>query len=145
MATKIIQARECHRQVINQLIISAKISSPIKGPIKNFFVVKSADKVVACAAYEIIRQNAATLLHCAVDKEFRHRGIGSSLIDHRLKILRKKGIKIVAFVTMYYLYNFYKKWDFRTCPRELLPMEIRNYWMFTAQHYKKCAVMMRYL
>lgn len=141
---KIIKARKCHRRAINRLIVSAKIGKPITGSLKNFLVVKVEEKVVACAAYELIGNGAAVFTHCVVKRAFRHQGIGSALINHRMKICRKTKTRIVAFVTIYYLYNFYKKWGFKTCPRKLLPKAIKNYWMFTVKRYKKCAVMFRY-
>ena len=50
-----------------------------------------------------------------------------------------------ALVTMYYHFNFYKRRKFKTCPRKNLPESIRDYPQFTAQRYKKCAVMFRAL
>ena len=62
-----------------------------------------------------------------------------------MRIAKERGAKIVALVTMYYWFRFYKKRGFRTCPRADLPAVIKDYWMFTAPRYKKCAVMYQWL
>lgn len=143
MEIKIIRAREQHRKEINRLIIGTRIGGPIKEPIKNFLIARVDGKTIGCAALECIGNGAAVFTHCAVQEEFRKKGIGSALVAERLRMARKKGIKILALVTMYYRFRFYKKRGFRTCPRAELPECVRNYWMFTEKKYKKCAVMIR--
>jgi N-acetylglutamate synthase-like GNAT family acetyltransferase len=142
VAFKILRADARHRKDINQLITSAKIGDPILGPIsRNSFFVRVDGKIVGFASMDFIGNAAAILESISVEREYRHRGIGSALIQHRINIAQKRGIKTIAFVTMYYHYAFYKRRGFRTCPRKDLPDLLRNYPMFTAQRYKKCAVM----
>lgn len=140
-----IKADEKHRKDINRLIQQAKIGSGFgeEEPVKNFWIVKNPDgKVVACCGLEFYNGNAM-LTSLVVEKDHRHQGIGSALISHRLGIARKRKARLVALVTMYYHFNFYKRRGFRTCPRANLPESIKNYHQFTAKRYKKCAVMYR--
>ena len=114
-------------------------------PIRNFWVVKSGGRVIACAGLDFHGRDVAILTPIVVKKEFRHQGIGSALIEHRTKVAKERGVKTVAFVTMYYWFNFYKRRGFLTCPRKNLPENIKNYWMFTTKRYMKCAVMLKHL
>jgi N-acetylglutamate synthase-like GNAT family acetyltransferase len=54
---------------------------------------------------------------------------------------RKRGLKVMTLVSMYYHFNFYKHRGFRTIPRKELPADIIGYEQFTAKRYMKCAVM----
>ena len=60
-----------------------------------------------------------------------------------MQVAKEKGAKTIAFVTMYYLFRFYKKRGFKTRKRAELPENVKDYWMFTVQRYKKCAVMIK--
>ena len=146
MNFKIIKAREEHRKDISRLLRTTRIGSFGKHErIKNFWVVKMNDRIVACAGLDFFDKEIAIFTHLAVEKEFRHQGIGSALIRLRMDKAKKRGAKILAFVTMYYWFRFYKKRGFRTCPRKNLSENIKNYWMFTAKRYMKCAVMYQYM
>ena len=141
---KILRAGERHRKEINRLIRKAKIGSGLdrNEPIKNFWIVRNQNQVIACAGLDFYN-DFAILTTLVVDKEFRHQHIGGSLIQHRLNVAKQSGAKMVALVTMYYHFNFYKRRGFKTCPRKDLPESIKDYSQFTAKRYKKCAVMFR--
>lgn len=148
MKVKILKADERHRQDINRLMRKAKIGCFSKDePIKNCWFVRHRGRVVACTSLDFHGPYAAILRGIVVEDELRHRGIGSKLIAHRMRIAKERGAKIVALVTVYYWYRFYKKRGFRTCPRAKLPESIKNYRMFTDKHYKErgFAVMYRRL
>lgn len=142
---RILKADERHRKDINCLIVSAKIGSSIRGPIRNFWIVRMHNKIVACAGLDFFGNEAAILTYLVVEKEFRHQGIGSALIQHEIDLARKHGASLLALAAMYYHFNFYKRRGFKTCPRKDLPGSVKGYWMFTIQRYKKCAVMIRSL
>lgn len=142
---EIIRADERHRKDINRLTRKISAQASRNAPIKNMWVVRDNNKnIVACCGLDF-HNNNAILTSLAVDEKFRHQGIGSSLISHRLKIAAELNVTYVALVTMYYHFNFYKRRGFQTCPRTDLPLELRDYWMFTVRRYKKCAVMYRKL
>ena len=146
MDIKIVKADERHRKDINRLMRGAGIGCFGKDePIKNCWFVRRGGRVIACASLDFHGADVAVLRGIVVERELRHHGIGSRLIAHRMKVAKERGAKILALATMYYLFRFYKKRGFRTCPRLSLPESIKNYWMFTAKRYKKCAVMYQYL
>lgn len=146
MKINILRADKRHVLDINRLIIGAKLTeTSIKGPVKNWWVVRKNGRVIACASLDFFGEETAILANIVVEKEFRHQGIGSALIQYRINVAKRHGAKIIALATMYYLFNFYKRRGFRTCPRKQLPESVKDYWMFTVQRYKKCAVMVRNL
>jgi N-acetylglutamate synthase-like GNAT family acetyltransferase len=114
------------------------------GPVpRNTWVVRVGNEVVAFAGLDFIQNQAAILEGIVVKKELRHQGIGAMLIKHRIQVARARGVKVFALATMYYLYNFYKRRGFKTCPRANLPDFLQSYPQFTDKRYKKCAVMVR--
>jgi len=54
----------------------------------------------------------------------------------------RAGVKVMALITMYYRFNWFKKWGFRTVPRAKLPDHIACFPDFTSKRYMKCAVML---
>lgn len=140
MQIKIQKADQRHRKEINRLINQA-LGSSIKGSLKDIWFVRVKGEIVATGGLNFYQDQAAIFTHLVVKKEFRRQGIGSALIRHRMKVAEERGATILALVTMYYRYNFYKRRGFKTCPRKDLPESIKNHWMFTVQRYKKCAVM----
>ncbi len=142
---KISRADERHRKDINRLCRKYIWSELDKSePVRNYWIIRHRGKVIACAAMDNFR-GSAIFTSLVVEREFRHRGIGSLLIEHRLNRARQKGAKYVALITMYYHFRFYKKRGFRTCPRTELPESLKGYPQFTAKRYMKCAVMFREL
>jgi N-acetylglutamate synthase-like GNAT family acetyltransferase len=142
VAFKIIKADRRHRRDIGRLIREAKIGSGSQSSIPAYtWVAKVGNEIVGYAGLDLVGDRTAILHGIAVKREFRHQGIGSALINRRMEFARQRGISVFALVTMYYLFNFYKKRGFKTCPRGLLPDFLKNYPQFTAQRYKKCAVM----
>lgn len=142
MKLKIQEADKRHLPDINRLIMEARLMDhPMEKLDGYFWFIRIRNKIVACAGLDFYKKNGAVLTHLVVDREYRHRGIGSLLIAHRISEAKKRKMKIAALATMYYHFNFYKKRGFKTCPRAKLPKFIKNYWMFTAKRYKKCAVM----
>jgi N-acetylglutamate synthase-like GNAT family acetyltransferase len=117
----------------------------LNAPIRNYVIVQENSKLIGCAAIDFHGSAVGVLTHVAVRKDMRHRGIGAALIQNRMALARARGIRTMALVTMYYHFNLYKRRGFRTCPRKDLPIELKNYWMFTAPQYMKCAVMYRAL
>lgn len=144
MGFAIVRADSRHKRAINKLIRGTKIGSGFKGPVpRNTWIAKTGGRIVGFAELEFIGKKAAILKGVAVDEEFRHQGIGSALIGHRFEVGRKQGVRVFALCTMYYLFKFYKKYGFKTCPREFLPEFLRSYPQFAAKRYRKCAVMVK--
>jgi len=142
---RIIRARREHRLDIDRLIRRSGIATHLDVPIRNCFVAMSGSRIIGCAALQWYGTDVAILTHCVVERDFRHRGIGTELVRRRLHQARLSGKRTAALCTMYYQFRHYKKLGFRTCPRAKLPENVRTYRQFNAQRYMKCAVMVRFL
>lgn len=141
---EVVRADSRHKDEINRLIREANIGPGLRGPVsKNTWVAKIDGRVVGFAEMEFISWEVAILKGIVVEREFRHRGIGSALINHRMNIARQRGVKIPALCTMFYTFHIYRRFGFETCKRKYLPEPLRSYRQFTMQRYKKCAVMVR--
>ena len=137
-------AKTTDRLAIQKLLQKTKIGTlKSSDTLKNFWVVDCKSRIIACAGIDFITKEDIVFTHLAVEKEFRHQGIGSKLIQQRLRFAKAHSAHTVSFVTMYYLFRFYKKRGFRTCPRKNLPRHVSLYPMFTSKRYKKCAVMIQ--
>ena len=142
IAFKIVRADSRHKPEIDRLIREAKIGDGWgDGPVSNCWVVRVGDKIVGCAALEFINERAVALTSCVVEKPYRKHGIGAALVAKRLEVARNKGCTVAALVTMYYLFRHYKNLGFVTRPRKELAADLASYHQFTAERYKKCAVM----
>lgn len=137
------RADQRHLKDISRLIVETKIGDPMKKLKGTFWFVRIDGKIVGCQGVEILENNTAILTYLAVDTDYRKRGIGTALFNHAMRFLRTRGVTTVAFVTMYYHFNKFKKKGFKTSPRKSLPDSVRNYWMFTVKRYMKCAVMIQ--
>ena len=93
-------------------------------PISRFATFGSQSKAIAlvgCAGV-VYFNGIAVLTHVAVEAELRRQGIGGALVDKAYDAAKGKGVKVVALITMYYRFNWFKKWGFRTVPRAELPI-----------------------
>jgi N-acetylglutamate synthase-like GNAT family acetyltransferase len=143
MSFRIVKADERHRSEIDRLIKETRIGEGYEAdrPVRDFWVAKQGDRVVGCAGV-VYFNGIAILTHVAVEAELRRQGIGGALVDKAYDAAQGKGVKVVALITMYYRFNWFKKWGFRTVPRAELPAHIACYPDFTSKRYMKCAVML---
>ena len=139
----VYRADRRHLKDINRLIVETKIGDPMSKLKGIFWFVRMDGKIIGCQGVEILENNTAIFTYLAVDTDYRKCGIGTALFNHAMQFLRAQDIMVVAFVTMYYHFNKFKKKGFKTSPRRFLPDEVRNYWMFTAKRYMKCAAMIQ--
>lgn len=138
------RANRHHLADINRLIVSANIGTPMNELEGIFWIAKVDHKVVGCVGAEIVGEDVAVLTYLAVEKDYRKNGIGMSLFNHSIRCcLLKRGIRFIAFITMYYHFRRFKKRGFRVLKRQLLPEAVVGHWMFTAKKYMKCAAMIQ--
>lgn len=143
MQFTIHRADKRHLADINRLIIETRIGEPEHKLNGQFWFVRIDDRVVGIMGAEMIDKNTAALTHLAVDSSYRKRGIGMSLFDHAINHVRSLGATTVGFITMYYHFNRFKRYGFRTMPRKFLSEPLKSHWMFTAKRYMKCAAMVQ--
>ena len=141
MDLKIIRADRRHLADINRIITDAKISNPLDKLPKLFWFVRIDGRVVACAGGEFIDDATIIIQHIAVEKPYKRKHVGISLLDHVMRYARERGATDFGLLTMFYSFAFFRQRGFETRKRALLPDNLRNHWMFTAKRYMKCAAM----
>jgi len=100
----------------------ARPLSEIYETIRDFFVVRNGDTVIACAALHISWEDLAEVRSVAVAKEFQHQGIGYQLIAACLQESRELGIDSVFCFT--YQPGFFKRHNFTDVDKMELPRKV---------------------
>ena len=91
--------------------------------IRDFWVYKDKNKVLACCSLNIVGwQDLAEIKSLAVDKKYHKRGLGRLLVNACLKEAKDIGIKKIFVLT--YEPKFFKKMGFRPIGKEKLPHKI---------------------
>ncbi len=96
--------------------------SEIYENVRDFFIVREKDKVVACAALHIYWSDLAELRAVAVDEDNQNQGMGAYLIETCLEEARELGIPAVFCLT--YRPAFFEKSGFSQVDKAELPRKI---------------------
>jgi len=90
--------------------------------IRDFFVIRQDDKVIACAALRISWSDLAEVKSLAVAEDSREQGIGARLVEVCLNEAKGLGIPTVFCLT--YQYTFFEKLGFSQIDKMELPRKI---------------------
>lgn len=90
--------------------------------IRDFFVIRQGDKVIACAALRISWSDLAEIKSLAVAKDSQEQGIGASLVEACLNEAKEIGIPTVFCLT--YQSAFFEKLGFCQIDKMELPRKI---------------------
>jgi len=90
--------------------------------IRDFFVIRQGDKVIACAALRISWSDLAEIKSLAVAKDSQEQGIGASLVEACLNEAKELGIPTVFCLT--YQSAFFEKLGFCQIDKMELPRKI---------------------
>lgn len=96
--------------------------SEIYENVRDFFVVKEDDEVVACAALHVYWSDLAEIRAVAVSEERQNQGVGVSLMEACLKEARELGISTLFCLT--YKPSFFEKFGFRRVDKMELPRKV---------------------
>jgi N-acetylglutamate synthase-like GNAT family acetyltransferase len=129
------------RPAIVALIRGVLLGSGRDVNISEFWVAKDGDKVVGCVGMIPHGEDAEILIHGAVLKSYRRRGIAAKTIQVCLEAARARGKKFVAFCTVFWNLRLFRKFGFETCKRRELPESLRNFHQFTSFKYFYTSVM----
>ena len=129
---KIEKARIKDAPQIQQLINSfadngemlARPLSEIYENIRDFFVVREGERVIACAAIHVNWSDLAEIKSVAVAEECQRKGIGNRLIKACLKEAEGLGIPTVFCLT--YKPDFFVTMGFATVEKMTLPHKVWN-------------------
>jgi len=90
--------------------------------IRDYFVARQGEQVIACAALHVSWSDLAEIRSVAVDKENQRQGIGDQLIEACLKETKEFGIPTVFCLT--YKPAFFEKFGFSQIDKAELPRKI---------------------
>ncbi len=90
--------------------------------IRDFWVYKSDDKTIGCAALHIDWADLGEIKSLAVEEKNQGQGIGNGLVDACLSEAREMGLKKIFVLT--YQQKFFEKKGFRVIDKSLLPHQI---------------------
>ena len=96
--------------------------SEIYENIRDFFVVREGDKVIACAALHVYWSDLAEVRGVAVAEEYQNRRLGAKLIEACINEARELGIPQVFCLT--YRAPFFERQGFKRVDKAELPRKI---------------------
>ena len=100
----------------------ARPMSELYETIRDFFVVRQGDRVVACAALHVSWSDLAEIRSVAVAEDFQQKGIGDQLVAACLKEAGGLGIPEVFCFT--YRPEFFKRHGFADIDKMELPRKV---------------------
>jgi amino-acid N-acetyltransferase len=102
----------------------ARPLSEIYENIRDFFVIREGERVIACAALHISWSDLAEVKSLAVAEDRQKQGIGDQLIKACLKEARGLGLPVVFCLT--YKPGFFEKMGFTQTDKMELPHKVWN-------------------
>ena len=122
---KISDAPQMH-QLINYFadkdLMLARPLSEIYENIRDYFVVRRDEQVIACAALHVSWSDLAEIKSVAVDEDNQRQGIGDQLIKACLEEAKELGITTVFCLS--YTPAFFKKFGFTQVDKMELPRKV---------------------
>ncbi len=100
----------------------ARPLSEIYENIRDFFVVREGDQVIACAALHVAWSDLAEIKSTAVAKKYQRKGYGARLVEACLKEAKELGIETVFSLT--YQPGFFARMQFKEVDKMTLPRKI---------------------
>ncbi len=98
--------------------------SEIYETIRDYFIVKDGERVIACAALHVNGSDLAEIKSVAVAEDSQRKGIGNQLIRACLEDARVLGIPTVFCLT--YKPAFFEKFGFSQLDKMELPQKVWN-------------------
>ena len=122
---KIPDVAQMH-QLINQFAQSgemlARPLSELYEDIRDYFVIKDGDKVLACASLHVAWEDLAEIRSVAVGIDAQGKGLGAMLVEACLAEARELGIQTVFCFT--YQPEFFKRHKFVDIDKMELPRKV---------------------
>ena len=98
--------------------------SSIQESLRDFFIIRTRDEVVACCALQIFSDKVAEIRSLAVDPKWLKQGLGRKLVEAGLEEATRMGISKVFTLT--YVDGFFRKLGFEVVEKSTLPHKIWN-------------------
>jgi amino-acid N-acetyltransferase len=99
--------------------------------LRDFFVIESGGRVVACGALEIFTESLGEVRSLVVADDFKGRGLGRQLVERIVEEAR--GIGLTRLMALTYVPGFFHKLGFQTVSKDTLPEKV---WGMCVKCYK---------
>ena len=96
--------------------------SEIYENIRDFYIVRKANKAIACSALHVAWEDLAEIKSSAVEEKYLRQGIGAALVAACLQEAKELGISTVFVLS--YKPEFFKKCGFKKISKNKLPGKI---------------------
>lgn len=106
----------------NKDLMLARPLSEIYENIRDFFVIKRDEQVIACAALHVSWSDLAEIKSVAVDEDSQRQGIGDQLIKACLEEAKELGIATIFCLS--YTPAFFEKFGFTQVDKMELPRKV---------------------
>jgi len=125
------------RKIRAMRLLLREVGIPIKEPLRRreCWVATANGHVIGCSRIEIVGEYAL-LRNVAVEKVWRHKGVGSRLVKKCLLEIRAADRTMIALVTMFWNVNFFRRFGFRTVSRQDLHTQLRKMDVFSHPTYR---------
>ncbi len=100
----------------------ARSLSEIYENIRDYFVIRQGERVVACAALHVSWSDLAEIKSLAVTEDYQKQGIGTHIVEACLKETKELGISTVFCLT--YKPAFFEKFGFSQVDKMELPQKV---------------------
>lgn len=122
---KISDVTQMH-QLINSFAdkgeMLARSLSELYEDIRDYFVVKQGERVIACAALHVSWSDLAEIKSLAVAEDSQEQGIGAQLVEACLREARELGIATIFCLT--YKPGFFEQFGFSQLDKMELPRKV---------------------
>jgi amino-acid N-acetyltransferase len=122
---KISDVPQIHKLIngfADKSMMLARPLSDIYEGLRDFFVIREGEKVIACAALAIAWEDLAEIRSVAVAEDMQNKGVGAMLVQACIKEARELGIKTVFCFT--YRPKFFKEQGFVDIDKKELPRKV---------------------
>ena len=100
----------------------ARPLSELYESIRDFFVIRQGERVIACAALHVSWSDLAEIRSVAVAEDSQQKGIGSQLVETCLEEAREIGIPTIFCLT--YQPAFFERYGFSQIDKMELPRKV---------------------
>ena len=100
----------------------ARPLSEIYENIRDYYVVREGERIIACAALHVLWSDLAEIKSVAVAEESQRRGIGQQLIDSCLEEATSLGMPTIFCLT--YKPSFFERFGFTQIDKMELPQKV---------------------
>jgi amino-acid N-acetyltransferase len=103
-------------------VLLARSVNNIYEHLRDFVVAKRGDRLLGCAALQVVWDGLGEIRSLAVAEDARKAGAGRALVEFCLREAIQLGVRQVFVLT--YQTDFFGKFGFREHPKEALPQKV---------------------